>query len=735
MLTSLLTTIDWATIALSFFNTIILTWLGLTVLLNTDRHSWGTWIGGGGMLLGGLFFAGHSLVVGQVLPSFSQEMELLWRVGWLPFVGAPYVWYVVMAWYTGVFRLRRHRIWLTVVSILGAIAVALLIFANPLPSYSEVIQRTSAGMFALGTIPVVLLIYPVYSTLCLVLSFSALRFPEESERLMGNIARQRAHPWLVAASAFLLIVTLGIGGTVSWFLYTAHRQSHALTLNEFIFVITLDVIISGLIAVAVLLLGQAVVAYEIFTGKSLPRGGLRRYWRSTQVFAASYSILLAWFLEFEFDLIYILVLMTIMMTLRFALANWRSYVERERSIDSLRPFVTSQRLYDRLMQSDSPSDLDLAVPLRALCDDVLDSEIVYLVALGPFAPLIGSVVAYTASSETSALSSSSLGSLASRFDSPQTICLRLDPADYGGAVWAVPLWSERGLIGALLLGRKRDDGLYTQEEIEIARAAGERLIDTQASAELARRLMTLQRQRLAQSQVMDQRTRRELHDDILPQLHMVMLLLSGIPQNDPTNKAIEQLTVAHRQISNLLHAMPTTSAPEIARLGLVGALRQLIDKELGMAFDGVTWHVESAAEHAANEVTPLRAEVIFYAAREIIRNAARYGRGDDTSRLLHLTMGVALSKGVLVLTIADDGVGFSQQNGNGKPHPSPSPTTAPLSSSASSSATAAPEAGSLGSGGSGQGLVLHTTMMAVIGGTLTVESVEGAGTRVKLSWM
>ena len=48
----------------------------------------------------------------------------------------------------------------------------------------------------------------------------------------------------------------------------------------------------------------------------------------------------------------------------------------------------------------------------------------------------------------------------------------------------MPLWSERGLIGVLLLGEKRDGGLYTQEEIEIARASGERLIDTQASAEM-----------------------------------------------------------------------------------------------------------------------------------------------------------------------------------------------------------------------------------------------------------
>ena len=40
--------------ALAFFNTVALTWLGLTVLLNADRNKLGTWLTGGGLLLGGL---------------------------------------------------------------------------------------------------------------------------------------------------------------------------------------------------------------------------------------------------------------------------------------------------------------------------------------------------------------------------------------------------------------------------------------------------------------------------------------------------------------------------------------------------------------------------------------------------------------------------------------------------------------------------------------------------------
>lgn len=60
--------------------------------------------------------------------------------------------------------------------------------------------------------------------------------------------------------------------------------------------------------------------------------------------------------------------------------------------------------------------------------------------------------------------------------------------------------------------------------MEIARASCERLLDTRASAEMARRLLALQR-RLVESQVVDRRTRRVLHDDVLPQVQAALLAL------------------------------------------------------------------------------------------------------------------------------------------------------------------------------------------------------------------
>lgn len=707
--------LTWLVNALSFFNMIAFLWLGLTVLLNAERRRWGTWLAGGGLIAGGLFFAGHTAVVSHAFDTFNgfgADTEFWWRVSWLPVVGAPYLWYLMTAWYGGVLVQGRHRLWLPLAGLLGLAALVSLVVANPLPSYGEVLNRSPISVFQFAGLPVVVLIYPVYSTLCILLALTALRHPAASERFMGDEARRRARPWLIAASLVLLLVTLTLGAAVAVFLSRLQSRLLGTHLVRTLFVLVgFDLLLVVLVAAAIVLIGRAIVSYEIFTGKALPRGGLFRYWRRSLVLAAGYGALMGLSVTLpgirDVDPIYRLLLATLLMTLFYALLGWRSYVDRERSMDALRPFVASQRLYERMLRPAAPPEVDIAAPLRVLCAEVLDAQAAYLAALGPLAPLVGPpVLAGQPRAELGALPEEALQALAARFDTPQMMCAPLDAVAYGGAVWGVPLWSERGLIGVLLLGEKRDGGLYTQEEIEIARATGERLIDTRASAEMARRLMALQRQRLAESQVLDRRTRRVLHDDVLPQLHTAILQMANCRLDDgPADHAqatIDQLQTqlaeVHRAISNLLHAMPPTAAPEVARLGLVGALRQAIDGEFASAFDGVSWQVAPEAELQARQVPALAAEVFFYAAREVVRNAARYGRDGD-ARPLHLAVTVAWHNGI-ELAIEDDGVGMGTATSRQ---------------------------------GSGHGLGLHSTLMAVVGGTLTTESKPGAYTRVSLT--
>ncbi len=691
--------LDATVMAVSFFNTLLLLWLGLTVLLNAERRTKGIWLAGGGLLSGAAFLIVHSAILGEGITRVSRAMNLWWHMGWLLAVALPFFWYLIILWYAGFWAecdtalRRRHQMWLAMGAFWALGLVDLLIFANPFPSYDQVVLLRLAQTPSIAGIPLLGLLYPLYVVICISLSLDVLWRPGPTGRMMGELARRRARPWLVATALALLAVSGLVAWVVLWVLLNARGRASAgwyapmdRTLAWF------DLVIDSLIALAVLLLGQAIVSYEIFTGKMLPRRGLRHQWRIVTLLTAGLSIVAGGSLLAQVRPVYGLLLATSLVALFYALLSRQSYGERERYIEHLRPFVASLGLYEHLLTR-SASDVDVATPFRALCADVLGARAGYLVALGPLAALAGPPLAYP---EGSTAPLAALASLVAHLPAVPTLCLPLDPAEYGGAVWAVPLWSERGLVGLFLLGAKRDGGLYSQEEIEIARASGERLLDTQASAEMARRLMALQRQRLAESQVLDLEPRRVLHDDILPRLHTAILGLSGGPSPD----AIALLADIHRRLSDLLHALPASTLPEVSRLGLAGALRQVVDGELQGAFDGVTWEVAADGQSELASLPPHAAEVLFYAAREAMRNAAHHGRGGDVARPLHLRVAVACRNGLEII-VEDDGVGLG-----------PTGQTE--------------DAG-------GQGLALHSTMMAVIGGSLAVESQPGAYTRVALA--
>jgi signal transduction histidine kinase len=100
----------------------------------------------------------------------------------------------------------------------------------------------------------------------------------------------------------------------------------------------------------------------------------------------------------------------------------------------------------------------------------------------------------------------------------------------------------------------------------------------------------------------------------------------------------------------------------------------------------------------------LEAEVLFYAAREAIKNSARYGRAAQ-GKPLELGIRVNSQEG-LRMVIEDNGTGVD-------------PRIEPVQAHHR--------------GGSGQGLAIHSTLLAVIGGSLSLDSEPGRYTRVILA--
>ncbi len=696
--------IRWAMIAVSMFDMLLLLWLGAVVLLNVERRSFGVYFAGGSLLLASLFFALNTAVVAEFLPVVNSRAIFWWNAGWLLAAVMPCTWYGVVLWHAGYWRhlptrpARVHLVGTTLATLLLVTLIAVgvrgPVWFDPLgPAVPKVARTIVSG----ASSPLLLAVYFPYMLVCTLLSIHALLHPGPTDRMMGESARERARPWMLAASATMLAVGLMVGGAMLWL--RAHFGGDLPTMpgNTYIgaiesVLVRLDLIIVIMLALAATFVGQAVVSYQVFTGRSLPHRGLMRQWRSALVVAGGFSAVAGiWAVE-PLPAIHGLLLAGAIMIIALALFSRQSFVEHERHIATLRPFASGERFMARLLaDSDSADGFDARGAFDALCASVLGASSGSLVPVGAVVSLAGDPLVYPHSLRPR----QPMRVPETLFDDPAELCRAVDAASTEGAVIAIPLYNEQGPSGALMLGAKRDRGLYTYEEIEIARATCERIIDTRATLEMSRRLLTLQRNRMQLSQVVDRRTRRTLHDEIAPAIHAVML---GLSSGEPPADAIAQLGEVHNHISRLLREMPPSAVPDPRSGGLVAGIRAVVELELKDAFDAVEWAIDPGADLAASRLGDVTAEVVYYAVREALRNAARHGRGGDARRRLTLSVAVARAHdGRLRVSVEDDGVG---PGGSDSTH------------------------------GSRQGLTLHTTMLAVIGGSLTVEEASTGGTRV-----
>ena len=234
-----------------------------------------------------------------------------------------------------------------------------------------------------------------------------------------------------------------------------HPSKFALTISTF------DLVIDLFIAITILSVGQAIVSYEIFTGKVLPRQGLKRYWKLAIILSLIFGIYVSWALIYQLEPIYLLLLSIILITSIYAVLGWRLFTEQEHYLIALRPFITSQHLFDQLLLHDTTSiDLDIIKPFQALCKDILGVRQAFLIHLGIFGPLVGMAISYPEEIESKKREGLLLEVRRSlSTTSGFTPLLLPDSIFFGPNSIAIPLWSERGLVGTLILGEKKNDSL------------------------------------------------------------------------------------------------------------------------------------------------------------------------------------------------------------------------------------------------------------------------------------
>jgi signal transduction histidine kinase len=654
--------VPWATLACSLFATLLLCWLGALVLLSSRSRE--SRLAAVGLFGVGAACGAHTAMLDYPVDALLMNIGAWWRPAWIAMIAVPGTWCVLALWYAGYGQKASHLrtrlrggVTLCVLSGIGATAASFGVDAeNFVSGFAALNSESLRGvLLALPTS------YALYLVFCVALALEALSRPEQSGLILRDLARRRARPYLLAATGALGLGALGGLLAFGWAVVMAMRNPDLGTFNQiFYFFDSLEFGITFLVGAAVACVGKAVVSYEVFSSRMLPRAALAGSWSIIAPAFAIWSGVVAALLGTEVPKVYALLAAALALALVSAFIAARLDRARQMLAASWSELLGGQSSLD------ATDDSRALEALSAMLDARLE-----LHARGATATLLGE----TAHEE------------AEQTNQPCVV------PQQAGEAWRVLLWgASREPMGVLLLWPRRPHALFTEDAIELARAAGERLIQARATAALSRQLIEVQKRAARSSAALDDtvalggRTRRLLHDEVLPRLHAALLA----PDATETRATLAE---AHKMVSDILRDAPPDSSEERARFGLWTALERAANTEFDRTSARVLWHIDDAVR--AMKLSSEREEALFHAAREILRNAHRYAGENIAVRI-----SAHMVEENLVLTIEDNGTGLKAK---------------------------------VPSQGSGQGLVLHAALLAVAGGSLRATDAENGGTRVALS--
>jgi len=294
-------------------------------------------------------------------------------------------------------------------------------------------------------------------------------------------------------------------------------------------------------------------------------------------------------------------------------------------------------------------------------------------------------------------------------ENPHHIPLWVPISNRAFSIWAmwVPVWYFRQRRDHELLLQRMNTELEarvwdrTQQLAMVNEALVAEIterIRTERSLKFSRRELTRLASQLIQAQEEERRRiSRDLHDDINQRLALLSIELEGIQRQrpaptPPVAHAIRSISDRVTELSEDVRHLAYHYHPSILDdLGLAIALRQLVE-EIGSRN-----HLETriTCHDMPKTVSSDIATCLYRIAQESLSNVVRHAKAS------RIEVALTQSSMGLLFTIADNGVGFP---------PEPRRT----------------ESGGLG-------LLSMKERVALIGGTLTIDSGIGAGTKVQAS--
>jgi signal transduction histidine kinase len=764
-------------LSLSIFNLVAFLWLACTVWLNGDKRNLIVRVGVVGLGLSTLLFFIHALLIfgSPARSSGLISPDFLWHLTWVPALGVPYIWFVLGLHYAAQMNeswRRRRPLLLIIGAALGTLVLILLTLNSTtftfmgtlrLLAYGETTGDTAQGLFS--PLMLITILFLGYVTFCAIGPWFT---PGRIARLLHtlwNVGILRKRPgslrrklveafwddqgkaeqfegpmfsWHLARPVLLLAALLMVGLTMSlsalgiWSLVNwlkQHNHLHAAlqasaSLNVIpLNLLLLDIFATGLVAVLVLLFGYSIVRHGILLERPLTRRGFFEQWRGIVIVATAVALFIALLVDFTRSNLSGLLCITALATVTYALFTWSSYTAHDRFITLLRPFLRSTNIRHWLNTDLQKTEQSMEDLFFHLCNDVLGVECACLIVLsGPVRRSFNYCwpeqdIADMRIGQVQPENSKNQGEFFSTIYGPgmkvagmyvHRVSMWLH--DTRVICWILPIYDELGLVARLYLGPRKDGGVFTDEDMSLALACGQRILDTLRDHEAMLAVSGLLRRRIVDVKLLGAQQRRVLHDEILPQMHLALLRLetlrSALHNNEPEragpalNDAITDISSAHRRLAAMMRATTTSAPHRLERDGIMHAIYTMMQQDFRQAFDDIEWNVSEETMAQIDEVVPPAiAELIFAAIQEALRNAARHARGADIHRRLHVTI-QATCHPHLEIMVSDDGVGVL---------------------SASSSTT-----------GTGGGLLTHSSLLAIAGGSLTINSAQDKGVTVRI---
>src|SRR3989440_8289521 len=424
--------------------------------------------------------------------------------------------------------------------------------------------------------------------------------------------------------------------------------------------VILDIYAMGSVALIILLVGYSVVRHGILIERPLARRGFFEQWRGIVIVATTVAIFIALLVTFTHSSLGSLLLITSLATGVYALFTWSSYTAHDRYIALLGPFLRSTNVRHWLNTDLQKTEQGLEDLFFHLCRDALAVQCARLTVMAGSVRRTFNYRWPEGASEQSLYTApkprpkfrhgvSSLRT-GKRNLSPARVQLTINGQPM--ICWVLPIYDELGLVAMLYLGPREDGGAFTDEDMNLAHACGQRILDALGDHEAMQAVAGLLRRRIVDVKLLGAQQRRILHDDILPQMHLALLRLETLrslpaikeklqsdepERTQAVDETIARITDAHRRLAAMMRATAPSAPHRLESDGMIYAIRTMLDQDFQHSFDEVEWCVSDETTANIDEVTPHdNAELIFAAVQEALRNAARHARGSGVSRRIRL---------------------------------------------------------------------------------------------------